>query len=212
MRTGFLISLIVVLVVIGLVLILGISLGIGWVLTLFLPFSLFEGALLSMIAGLASGALWYMILFSALAPEFGGEENEIEDEAIPESRFWQTSGQRTWKNLFRYVLANSIYEDVVESRDWIGDMDEGQQQELSIRLADAALGALKRRARQAKRLRVTRGVLRQQLVNEGQRPYEDELLDLAVAAVNAELVYLEEDLKEVARGRMWDQKADVLRL
>jgi len=88
-------------------------------------------------------------------------------------------------------------------------MDEGQQQELSIRLADAALGTLKRRARRAKRLRVTRGMLQQQLVNEGQRPYDDELLDLTVAAVNAELVHLEEDLKEVARGRMWDQKADV---
>jgi len=105
----------VVLVVISLALLLGMSLGTGWVLTLFLPFSLFEGTLLSMIAGLASGVLWYMILFSALAPEFEGGGNDIEDGEIPESRFWQTSGERTWENLFRYVLANSIYEDVAES-------------------------------------------------------------------------------------------------
>jgi len=212
MRSGVLIFVMVVLAVISLVLILGISLGIGWVLTLILPFSLFEGMLLSMIAVLANGVLWYVIYGLPPIDALEGEENELADGAIPESRFWQTSEERTWENLFRYVLANSIYEAVVESWDWIGDMDEGQQQELSIRLADAALGALKRRARQAKRLRVTRGVLRQQLVNEGQRPYDDELLDLTVAVVNAELVPLEEDLREVARGRMWDEKADVLRL
>ena len=107
------------------------------------------------------------------------------------------------------MLADSIYEDVVESRGWMGGMDERQQQEQSIQLADAALGVLKRRARQAKGLRVTRRMLRQELVKAGRGPYEDELLDVAVAAVNVELVHLEEELREVARGQMWDEPAEV---
>ncbi len=208
MRAILPVILVVVLVVISLAFILGISLGVGWVLTLFSPFSLFEGTLLSMIAILASGVVWYTIFRSVPTLEFE-EENGFEEDEISERRFWRTSGERTWENWFRYVLANAIYEDLVESPRWMGGMGERQQQELSIRLADAALGVLKTRTSRAERLRVTRGMLRQQLVKGGQRPYEDELLDLAVAAVNVELVHLEEDLREVARGQMWDVEAEV---
>ena len=204
MRTILPVILMVLLVVISLAFILGISLGVGWVLTLLLPFSLFEGTLLGMIAVLASGMVWYTVFRSVPVLEF-----EEEEDGISESRFWQTSGERTWENWFRYVLADSIYEDVVESRGWMGGMDERQQQEQSIQLADAALGVLKRRARQAKGLRVTRRMLRQELVKAGRGPYEDELLDVAVAAVNVELVHLEEELREVARGQMWDEPAEV---
>jgi hypothetical protein len=37
----------------------------------------------------------------------------------------------------------------------------------------------------------------------------DGLLNLAVKAVNMEAKYLEEDLREVARGRLWDELAEV---
>jgi hypothetical protein len=209
MRVVFFVVLIGAAVIISLAVTLGIPLGLGWILTRFLPFSLFEGTLLSLITLLAIGVFWYRVFSST--PDFGyeREEDEVEDAGIPQNRFWRSSQERTWQNWFQYVLANGVYEDVADSPGWAGNMDEKQQQELSIRLADAALTALKRRAAQAKQLKLTRGMLKQELVRRGQRPYEDELLDLAVTAVNVELAYLEDDLREVARRRLWDNEADI---
>ena len=41
----------------------------------------------------------------------------------------------------------------------------------------------------------------------GQRPYDDEVLDMAVTTVNADLVYLGEKMREVARRQLWDELA-----
>ena len=209
---GFLPAIVMVLlVVISLALILAISLGIGWLLTLLLPFSLFEGTLLGMIAAVASGALWYAIFRAALLDqeEEQEEENGYEAPEIPGSRFWRRPAQRTWENWFRYVLANSIYEDLATSPRWASSMGERQQQELSIRLADAALAALRARASYARRLRVSREMLRQRMEQAGQEPDDVELLDLAVAAVNLELGHLEPELRRVAREQLWDAPAEV---
>lgn len=83
-----------------LALVIGISLGIGWVLALFLPLSLFEGTLLGMIAAAITGRLWSHLWFSSVpfpkvAEEKPGAGLEDEIDQVPESKFWRTSEERT---------------------------------------------------------------------------------------------------------------------
>ena len=115
MRNLPFILLIVLVVIISLALFIGLSLGIGWLLTLFLPFSLFEATLLGMLAAVVTGLVWYRIFRSLAVSEFLTDEDESEPDEIPESRFWESPADRTWKNWFRYVLANSVYEDLLDS-------------------------------------------------------------------------------------------------
>lgn len=209
----------ILLVTTTLALVIGVSLGIGWVLTLFLPVSLFEGALLGMIAAAITGRLWYSLWRSSTRfqkaeikeEEEEWKEGEWEEEIdeMPESQFWRTREERTWENWFRYTLANAIYEELLEAPHWLEALEEGQQHALAIRLADAALEGLKAQAYTGKRLKVSRGMLRQKMARRGDQTYPDGLLNLAVRAINMESEYLEEDLREVARGRLWDELAEV---
>jgi hypothetical protein len=43
----------------------------------------------------------------------------------------------------------------------------------------------------------------------GQQPYDDDILDTAVSAINDELISSPEELREVIRGKLWDKPADV---
>ena len=104
-----LVSLLVILAVI-----LSISVGIGYILSLFIPFSLFEASLLSIIAVITSGVLWYRIVQSIFAPTPELVPEGVGFQEIPSDRFWQATEERTWQNWLRYVLANSIYEIVEE--------------------------------------------------------------------------------------------------
>lgn len=211
----------ILLLVLTLALVIGVSLGIGWVLTLFLPVSLFEGALLGMFAAAITGRLWSNLWRSSVPFQKVAEKKEEEEEEwkegeweeeideVPESQFWHTSEERTWENWFRYTLANAIYEELLEAPHWIEALEEGQQHALVIRLADAALEGLKAQAYTGKRLRVSRGMLRQEMTKRGDQTYPDGLLNLAVRGINMESEHLEEDLREVARGRLWDELAEV---
>lgn len=209
MRIIVLDILVLILILISLALVIGISLGVGWVLSRFLPFSLFEATLLGMFAAMASGMFWYKILRSLPPLNSEEEEDDSEVDEIPETRFWRTSEDRTWANWIRYMLANSIYEELLESPRWTEDMVETQLQELAIRLSDVALGALRAKSFRDKRLRVNREMLRQAMVKSGQRPYENDLLDTAVTAVNMELTDLEAEFRKVIRGQLWDKPAEV---
>ena len=88
-------------------------------------------------------------------------------------------------------------------------MSEEQLQELSIRLADAALGTLKAKSPRATRLRVSKGRLKHEMVRMGQPPYEDGILNAAVPAVNAVLASMEEALRRIVREQLWDDPAGV---
>ncbi len=212
MRAFLLILIIIVLIVISFALVIGVALGVGWILTLILPFSLFEATLLAMIAALIIWIIWRNVLRSAATFDFyedEEEETEPELDEIPISRFCGTDADRTWENWFRYLIANTIYEDLLDSPGWIGQMNEEYLQELSIRLTDAAIATLKRKSPRTKRLRVTKGMLKHEMTKMGQQPYDDDILDTAVSAINVELVSSQEELREVIRGKLWDEPADV---
>ncbi len=202
----------IVLLVISFALVIGVALGVGWILTLFLPFSLFEATLLGMIAAMAAWNIWRNIL-SPIEPfgsnDYEEEEPELEDfDEIPPSRFYRTDADRTWENWFRYILANTTYDDFLDLGG-IAQMNEGQLQELSIRLTDAAIAALKAKSPRTKRLRVTKGMLKHEMTRMGQKPYDDDILDTAVIAINDELDSLQEELRDVIRGKLWNEPVDV---
>ena len=215
MRALFII-LITLVIVVSFAIVFGVALGVGWILTLFLPFSLFEATLLGMITTTIMWALWRNILSpigdfgSYYDEEDDDEEPEFEDlDEISPSRFYRTDTDRTWENWFRYVIANTIYEDILDSPGWIGQMKEGQLQEMSIRLADAAVAALKRKSPRTKRLRMTKEMLKHEMTQMGQQPYDDDILDTAVSAINDELIASQEELREVIREKSWDDPVDI---
>jgi len=204
------IILVIALIAVSFALVMGIALGVGWVLTRFLPFSLFEATLVGMITALVTWIIWRNIL--GPAPDLGyrkAEEEEEEAEAdydeIPLSRFCKTDADKTWENLFRYEIANTVYEDFLDSPGRIAHMNERQLQELSIRLTDAAIAALKVKSPRTKRLRVTKGMLKHEMIKMGQQPYDDDILDTAVSAINDELISSQEELIEVIRDKLWDE-------
>jgi hypothetical protein len=212
MRTWFpalIIILVIVLIVVSFSLVMGIALGVGWVLTRFLPFSLFEATLLGMMAAFVTWTIWRNFLGSV--PDFGYAEEEPEPDfdEIPLSRFCRTDADRTWENWFRYTIANTVYEDFLDSPGRIGQMNDRQLQELSIRLTEAAVAALKVKSPRTRRLRMTSGMLKHEMTKMGQQPYDDDILDTAVSAINDELIASQEELREVIREKLWDEPADV---
>lgn len=210
---ALLLILIIIVLVISFALVFGVALAVGWILTLFLPFSLFEATLLGTITAIVTGVIWYNILRLAgvfnFYEEYEEEEAEPDLDEIPMSRFCRTDADRTWENWFRYVIANTIYEDFLDSPGLIPQMNERQLQELSIRLTEAAIAALKRKSPRTKRVRMTKGMLKHEMTRMGQQPYDDDILDTAVSAINVELVSSQEELREVIRERSWDEHVDV---
>ena len=210
--------LILILVSVSLALTLGIAIGIGWLLTLFLPFSLFEASLLGIIASVIVGTFWYNLLESIPGlkstkydDDFDDEEDEDYD-SIPASRFFKTNSDKTWEGWLRYQLANDIYTEFQEEEHSIISKGEKQAQELAIRLADIVIPMLKTKSPKAKRLSVTLPALKQQMNKMGQRPYDDDILNPAVMAVNWNLDYNYENVMQVIRAKSWNAPCELFDL
>ena len=208
MRAILPIVLIVVVAVVSFALVLGLSLGIGWALTLFLPFSLFEATLLGILAAGITLIIWRSILFSVPPFPFESEPVEDEPEAIPESRFWKMDEGRTWEKWFRYTFANTIYDEIFDAPRWPTQMNEAQLQETAIHLADITVDGLKTKSPRTKRLSVNKGLLKQEMLKIGHPLHDEQILVAATAAINEELIYLDNDLREVMREGLWDEPAE----
>ena len=206
--------LILIVLALSLALVLGLALGLGWILTLFLPFTLFEASLLGIIASIIVGSVWYNLLGSIPGldnREYLPDEDylDFDDEGIPASKFYKTNAGRTWEAWFRYQIANGIYVEFQDSPSPVAPLGEKQLQELAIRLADITIALLKARPSQSKQLKVTMSTVKRQMTKMGQRPYDDNILRLAITAINEDLDYHYEDLTEVIRARLWDQPCDM---
>ena len=210
-----------VLIILGLVilllaLVLGIAIGLGWLLTLILPFTLFEGALLVMAASAIIGTVGYNLVraLSDFIPRLSDFEDEDDEEdeyydEIPTSRFFETSAEQTWETWFRYGIANDIYVEFQAAPKRIASMGDRQLQELAIRLADTAVTILKAKTSRAKQLEITKAALQRQMTKTGQRPYDDDILSMAVNAIGESLDDYYEDFIDVIRGRLWNEPTDM---
>jgi hypothetical protein len=197
---------IVVAVLLILAAVIGVSVGLGWILTLILPFSLFEATLLSLLAGAVTGVL----VNQAFRAPSGYEPEDVDSavDGIPPTLFYESEEDKTWENFFRYTFAEGIYVDLLTSPRWAGSMSVQHLQELSVQLADAAVAVLKKKSPRAERMRIGYAVLKMELDEPGRPSYDEDLLDLAVLSVNLELSYLADVLETVIKDRLWDQRTD----
>lgn len=149
MRT--ILSLIVILLialVVGLVMLLELSLLVGWLLMLLLPFTLFEGTLLGLVALIAIGALAVNFLKGMPLPDTISAPDQYDNfKQIPEERVFKSERGRTLENQYRIEIANRIYEEFQNAPSQFSSMNDRQQQELALRLAEIALVILKKQTR-----------------------------------------------------------------
>ncbi len=214
----FLLPILIFFVVLALLLALGM--GVGWVLTRFAPFTLFEGTLLGMLGIFGSTVLlvrWLRALSAARVDvdDAMDEEDAEEYDSIPRSRFAKSTAEQTWENWCRYTLANEIYRGFQDDVQGVQNMNDLQVQELCVRLSDVALSVLKSKPPTTSRLKVTAAQLRQQLIKIGQKPYEDDILNTVEAALAEYLALYESDWMVIMRrkswaeaGGYWDEAAD----
>jgi hypothetical protein len=182
------------------------SIAIGWLLTRFLPFSLFEGSLLVMVASL--GAAYVFLSFSNVlnSKDEDTDDPDMDDllpSEIPPSRFYKTDADKTWTAWMQYISANMIYAELEQSSHIKPTMNESQTQELAIRLAELSVSLLQRKSGKTPRLSITKAALKQEMVKQKLKPYDDDILDAAVAAVNMQLML--PPVESVIRKKLWDR-------
>jgi hypothetical protein len=179
------------------------SLGLGWILTLILPLELFEGALLVMIASITSVAI---LMYSVRSFE---EDPKLELlDTLPIERFTGGSDRPTLEQLFRYQLANDmvmIFEDEPSTTNL---MDQRQREELAIRLSEICSAAVRNKPTRIKNPKISKADLKKQMSKMNLKPYDDNLLDIAVKTTN---VYIQRPLwQEVFASQIWEQQSPLI--
>lgn len=178
--------------------------GVGWLLSLFLPLTLFQAGWL--VWG-ASTILGYMLfagmedMRQSLGREDGGELDE-DEFPIPRERFTGGADEETGEILFCYMIANNIFLHIDRDAHVKRGMDDMQVQELSVRLADAAVRVLKKKPKRTRRFRVTAVSMSRELIAMGQRPYDTDILEIAVEAINEQLE-IDDLLEQIVQSRLW---------
>lgn len=196
-----------------------VSLGAAWLLRLFLSLSLFESALLGFI--FAAGAIYLLLTVgSAIGPPapawrprsnaaYPIEEDEgREYKQIAPARFYDSPAERTWQAFLSYEIANDIYMDLQDAPSVTSPMNDSQVQELSIRLAQIGMAILKRKTPRARDLSVNLSALKREMQRMGQRPYDDDILRVAVDGINANVDYYADELYEIIRTQGWNRPAE----
>jgi hypothetical protein len=226
-------ALVVVLALAGVVGVIAWSLLVGGLLTLLLPFRLFEAALLVIIASaVVAGAVLALLRGDTPAaprPEPMPHILEADDaDLIPEFRFYKSAADMTWETWFRYEVANALYAELRETPDPAIDMlvygealdvlagtvlnmtrpvSDAGWQEASIRLADAATASIRANPPSGKRLRISGADLRAQMVRRSLPPYDDDLLAHAASVVSRQLGTPE--VANLIRLELWDKPTSV---
>ncbi|MCB0075602.1 MAG: hypothetical protein KDE20_29310, partial [Caldilineaceae bacterium] len=102
-----------------------------------------------------------------------------------------------------------IYAEFQEAPSSISHLNPSQAQELAIRLSEAGLNIIKRKTGRARRLSINLNDLRRELNRMGQKAYDDDILQMALAAINMNLNFFSNDLRDVIRGQKWEELAEI---
>ncbi len=189
------------------------SVGVGWLVTKLLPFTLFEATLLGMLASLLAihlvGRLMNLgheveLEDTAVSATFPSGSFVLPEDGIPASRFVQSEEDETDESWFRYQIANDIYDDLLAELDLDATMGETQVKELAVRLTDVVTAVFKARPRKPRSQRVTITVaqLKKQMDKMELRPYDNDILKTTAHAVNERLSY-DDELADIVRQKTW---------
>lgn len=195
------ILLVLLFMVVGTAVILGWSIGIGWLLTLILPFTWFETSLLTMITSVVVGALGIWMLLAAPPPT---DTDELIEPAILTDRFYPADGPVTSEAWFRFEMANDIYWELTDTPSIDNSLDETEMKELAIRLTDIVVEMLQGRTNRSRRINVTANQLKQQMKKMNLRPYDDDILQAAASAVTLRLSF-DEMMFDIIHEKSWDE-------
>lgn len=219
----FLFILLVLLLIFGLAftLISMLGLGLGGLLHWFRPeFTRFEATLLATIFGLVTFYVLRAVarlflpaelLQNSVSERWDEEEPQqrAEYQTIPQERFYKSADERTWEAWLRAEVANDVYAEFQDAPRTVTNLNHAQLQELAIRLAQAGVNVIKRKTGRARRLSTNLNDLRRELLNMGQRAYDEDILRLALSAINMNLNFFEQPLREVMRTQDWDEPATI---
>ena len=196
----------VLLAAVGIVLLTGWSIGLGWLLARLLPvLTLFEASLLIMLATIAVAYLGSRVMAMPVpGAELAEELEDLDISPIPAERFYEGEAGKTGEAVLRYRLANSIYLDLEDEPDVSRMMRRDQLEELAIRLTDIAVGMLKRRGKQSGRIGLTVSALAKEMEKKGQKPYDADIMQVAVDSINEQL-FFDLDLIEIVREKRWNE-------
>jgi len=188
------------------------ALGIGFVLSLFLPFTWFETTLLSLL-GMFMTVRVLQDTLSRFATNSLLDEEEFEDQIlqIPQSRFKDEEGRLTNASALHYFLANAVFDSIYPGDGPAAGMGELQAQELAVRLAEVAVDIIRVRRANARSLNVTHEQFVRRMQKRGERVYSKEFLDPALDAINEELDMVDAIVRNVVREQAWDDKASIAR-
>jgi hypothetical protein len=200
---------------IGLVIIaviLGWSTGIGWVIIKLLPFTLFEATLLVMLSSFVAAYLVYRLINLPneldASPDFDDLSPEsilFPDANIPADRFIDPDEEETDETWFRYQIANAIYVHLQDELALDESMGATQAKELAVRLTEVVTAVFHSRSPKSKNRRASLTIarLKKQMTKMKLRPYDDDILETAVSAVNQRLSY-DDELADIVRYQTWD--------
>jgi hypothetical protein len=224
--------LVIVLALAGIVGVIAWALLVGGLLTLILPFRLFEAALLVMIA---SGLIVYVVLqfLRGTAPQQANSEKPVEipqgDGSISwesEVRVAKADAGITWEVWFRAELAEALYNalrtpeptlDMLlgESLDTMAGIklnrarpvSDASWHETSIRLAEVITNSLRDNPPLGKRLKISSAELRAQMTRHNLPMVDEELLAQVAAVVNRQLALPE--VANIVYQHLWDKPTSV---
>ncbi len=209
-----LVAFILLVAAVVLTIILAFGIGLGWILGRLFGFSLFEGAVLALMAGAIGGSAAYLFLRgdsrSTESARLSGETrnaDESEYDVIPSSRFIATTG-RSFQSWCEYEMSNAIYTAFQDEPKQVAFMNASQQQELAIRLAQSVAAILKSRSPRTSIVRITRAQIERQLHQAGQIPYDDGIMTMAVDAVSEELEINQEAYLHIIKLKLWNMESD----
>ncbi len=185
------------------------SLGVGWLLTLIVPFTWFEASLLTIIASIVAAYIGTYLLQALLQPDeqfkMGSDVSGLFESPIPVSRFYEEGEihQRAevW---FRHEIANDLFWEFQDTPSIMRFMEETEAKEMAVRLTDIVVGLLKQRTSRARQVKITKKQLVKQMEAIGQRPYDDDILLATVRSVNMSLA-ANSDLADIVRRASWDE-------
>lgn len=215
--------LLIVLIVLGLgfALVSAIAFGLGVLLRWALPtLSLFEATLLGTIFGVITLYAVRVVAGNFLPDELtpgssetgwrGSDDSEADEyQTIPQERFFADSSSRTWEAWLEAELANDIYAEFQEAPDTVSNLNPMQIQELSIRLAEAGVNIIQRKTGRSRHLSCNLNDLRRELNRNGQKAYDEDILRMALAAINMNLNFYEDALRDVIRSKSWNHPATI---